>query len=245
MDKNTLDMIKELRKTGISMGLCAEAAKESNGNLAEAMIILEKKCCEVGRKFYKNSERPMGYFLNFSEEKGDIFINIKFGVESEFLASSEQLWQFINEIISKDNFIHFMENNNEFLEKKLLYLCGMLKENIQILSYVLITKSPTEKFLIHKKNSTANERVATGMNIAVISDELEEENRKQLLISMNAMTSKKVVNIKSEKTPIEQYMYKSTLQDMHEFISSLCVNNREIKISDLLKNITIKEIIAF
>lgn len=246
MNKNILELVKKLRnETGISIGLCNEAAKESNNNFENAMEILRKKCCEVGKKFYKNIERPMGHFLCFYEENGSIFKCIKFGVESEFLATSKDLNDFTKMLLSQDNFIKYMNNNKEFLESQLLFLCGVLKENIQIVSYEEIIKENHYHFLIQKKGSTPNEKVFTGLNIIVVNDVLEEENKKNLFINVNSLANKKINNIISEKNKELKYIYEFTQDIIDELIDSTSVNNREIKVQDLLENVKIIKIISF
>lgn len=248
MDKNVLDIIKELRsKTGISMGLCSEAAKESNGDINNAMKILKEKCCEVGKKFYKNPERPMGHFLCFYKEEKNKIFNIKFGVESEFIVNSISLHDFVKILTEKKNFIEFMENNKKFIEEELLYLCGMLKENIQIVSYGLIEKEDNEHFLIQKKGSTPNENVVTGLNVIVLTGEkeLEEENRRNLLINISSLTNKKINNIISEKNKEIKYMYKLLEEEINDLMNAISVTNREIKVIDLLNGNKILKIISF
>jgi translation elongation factor EF-Ts len=246
MDKNTLDIIKELRsKTGISMGLCSEAAKESNGNIETAMKLLREKCCELGKKFYKNAERPMGHFLCFYKQEDNKFFNIKFGVESEFIANSVDLQSFVNTLTAKEDFMKFMENNQEYINEELLYLCGMLKENIQIVAYSIIEKSSHEHFLIQKKGSTPNENVVTGLNVGVITGELEEENRRNLLINISSLMNKKINNIITEKNKEIKYMHNLIKEEIDDLLGSVSVNNREIKISDLLNNHKILKIVSF
>lgn len=248
MDKNILDIIKELRsKTGISMGLCSEAAKESNGDIHKAMKLLREKCCEVGKKFYKNPERPMGHFLCFYKQEENKLFNIKFGVESEFIANSINLHDFVKVLTEKPNFIEFMLNNEKFIENELLYLCGMLKENIQIVSYGLIEKSNNEHFLIQKKGTTPNENVVTGLNVVVLSgsEELDEENRRNLLINISSLTNKKINNIISEKNKEIKYMCDLIESEIEALMDTISVTNREIKIADLIGNRKILKVIAF
>ena len=246
MDKSTLDIIKELRsKTGISMGLCSEAAKESNGDINTAMKLLREKCCEVGKKFYKNPERPMGHFLCFFRQEDNKIFNIKFGVESEFIANSVNLHEFVKTLTDKENFLNFMETHQKFIEEELLYLCGMLKENIQIVAYGLMEKEAHEHFLIQKKGSTPNENVVTGLNVAVLTGELDEEDRRNLLINISSLTNKKINNIVSEKNPELKYMHNLIDKEINDLLEAVSVTNREIKVADLLKNHKIVKIISF
>jgi translation elongation factor EF-Ts len=246
MNQNILELIKKLRtETGISMGLCNEAAKESDGNFENAMTILRKKCCEVGKKFYKNIERPMGHFLCFYKESDNIFRCIKFGVESEFLATSQDLDKFAKMLLAKNDFIRYIEDNKEILENELLFLCGILKENIQIVYYEEIVKDNSHYFLIQKKGSTPNENVFTGLNIIVATNSLEEENRKNLFINVNSISNKKINNIISEKNKELKYFYKFTNDIINELINSPSVNNREIKVKDFLENQEIIKILSF
>jgi translation elongation factor EF-Ts len=246
MDKDTLDIVKELRsKTGISIGLCSEAAKESNGDRPTAMKLLREKCCEVGKKFYQNTERPMAHFLCFYIQEDNRIFNIKFGVESEFIVNSVNLHDFVKTLTSKDNFMKFMEENKDFIKEELLYLCGMLKENIQIVAYGVVEKSSNEYFILQKKGSTPNENVVTGLNIAVLTGELEEEERRNLLINISSLTNKKINNIISEKNKEIKYMYNLAKEEINDLVDSVSVNNREIKVSDLLKNHKILQITSF
>jgi len=246
MDQNILEIIKVLRnETRISMGLCSEAAKESLGDIEKARLILKEKCRQQGKKFYKNPSRPLGHFLNFYHEEDNVFVNIKFGVESEFLANSVDLHDFVHRLISKENFMDFMLNNEEFLDEELLYLSGMLKENIQILAYNILRKTSDQKFIVHKKGSTPNEKVLTGLTVAVVSKLLEDEMRRNFLINMGALMNKKINNLIHEKNPHINYMYKVTSPEIEVFLNTPSVTNKEITIKELIEDTLIYDILGF
>jgi translation elongation factor EF-Ts len=246
MDKHILDTVKMLRaKTGVSMGVCSEASKEANGNYEKALVILRQKCCEIGKKFYKNPERPLVHFLNFYLESENVFVNIKFGSESEFVASSEDLHKFVEELLAEKDIEKFVAEEKNSVEEKLLYLCGLLKENIQILALEKVTKVTSDSFVIHKKGATPHEKVVTGLNLIVLSDKIDDETRKELLINIGAHTSKKINNTISEKFPIIAYTYKMTENDIENFVGSPSVINKDIHIHNLLGTISIKKISSF
>ena len=246
MDQKILEIIKILRnETRISMGLCSEAAKESQGDIDKARVLLRGKCREQGKKFYKNPSRPLGHFLNFYHEEENVFVNIKFGVESEFLANSGDLHQFVHQLIAKENFMDFMINNENFLDEELLYLSGMLKENIQILAYNIVRKTSDQKFIIHKKGSTPHEKVLTGLTVAVVSKLLEDEMRRNFLINMGALMNKKINNLINEKNPTLSYMYKVKPEEIEVFLNTPSVTNKDITIKELIEDSLIYEMLGF
>jgi hypothetical protein len=245
--KMNKEIIKTLRdQTGISISLCIEAVKESNGELDSAMEILKQKCYIVGKKFYKNPERPLSQFYNFFVEEEHKFINIKFGMESEFLINSDLLHDLVKYLTSQENFMNFIEKNNSVIEEKLLYICGVLRENVQLLAYNYIQKTNEEVFLIQKKNLTNNDKVVGGLNIIVLSGPiLDIEAKNNFLINVNAIVHKQINNILNEKNPHILFMKTMEMFDIHEFIDKVSIVNREIKIKDILNDIVVKKIISF
>lgn len=247
MDKETLEIVKELRgETGISIAICSEAAKECKGDRLLARTLLRGKCCEVGKKFYKNKERPLQHSLVFFQQDNNLFKVIKLMSESEFLVNDIHLKKFIQTLMDKgEDLLKFIKEQHAYVEEEILYLCGMLRENIQLIAYNLVKKDEEHHFIFNTKGTTPNADVVNGINILVTTGVLEEDTRRNVLINANALTNKKINNISNEKNAIVNHMYEISDEELKAFLSSSSVNNKEIKVSDLMKSIEIKHLIAF
>lgn len=234
-------MIMKMRKqTNIAITLCREAIEEANLNEDLAMQIARKKCSIIGEKYFNNPEKQITNYFVYVQKDNGVYNVVKIGTQSEYSGTNKEITDLAKKIISnlikKETSYVFMDTNDveEFINKydtfnlkeDLLYLAGLLRENIQIINVGKITGN---NLYISKKNlieEVNNFFIASGVSIFSSSEVIEETNSKSILININA----KIKNVKSI--------------NLEEFIDNTSVDNKSVKVRDLLKTAIINDILV-
>lgn len=232
-------MIMKMRKqTNIAITLCREAIEEANLNEDIAMQIARKKCSVIGEKYFNNPEKQITNYFVYVQKDNNAYNVVKIGTQSEYSGTNKEITdlskKIMSTLITRELSYVFMDTNDieEVINKKsdlkedLLYLAGLLRENIQVMNVGKITGN---NLYISKKNlieEVNNFLIASGISIFSSNEAIEDANSKSVLININARI-KNVKNINIE-----------------EFMNHISVDNKSLKIRDLLKTAIIDKILV-
>jgi len=109
----TTEQIKELRdKTGISVMQCKKALEEAGGDMAKALIILQKKGAEVAAK---KGDRTLGAgtIAAYIHSNGTVGALVELGCETDFVSNNEEF-----KTLARDIAMQVAANNPEFLKRE-------------------------------------------------------------------------------------------------------------------------------
>lgn len=224
------EIIQQIRKdTGIAISLCVESVKESNNNYEKALFLAKEKCKEVGKKFYKNINKKCNHFFCFLFETKEYINIIKIGSETELIINSNCINTFLENL--NKNSLSDME-----IEDNLLYICGLLKENIQIYKIQNIKKNLNSFYLFYHKNPTPNEKVFGGIGILNSEKEIIDDIKKEILIQTSILYGKKILNNSLKENVNSIFFYEFSSEDIENFLNSPLLSDKSILIKDLLKD---------
>lgn len=98
MAKIDLDLIQQLRdKTGVGMMDCKKALQETDGNIEKAIEFLRKKGAAVAEKRASNATAE-GLIHAYIHPGARIGVMIEINCETDFVARTEDLKQFANDV---------------------------------------------------------------------------------------------------------------------------------------------------
>jgi elongation factor Ts len=118
----SLEQIKELRdKTGISIMQCRKALEEAGGDMAKAIVILQKKGAEIADK---KSDRALGAGIisSYIHSTGTTGAMIELWCETDFVAKNEDFKNLARDIAmqvvaTNPGFVDVSEISEEIKEK--------------------------------------------------------------------------------------------------------------------------------
>lgn len=106
----TTEQVKELRdKTSISIMQCKKALEEAGGDMAKAIILLQKKGAEVADK---KSDRTLGagVVASYIHSNGTVGSMVELWCETDFVAKNDEF-----KALAKDIAMHIVATNPKFL----------------------------------------------------------------------------------------------------------------------------------
>lgn len=109
----TTDVIKELReKTGVSVMQCKKALDEANGDMAKAIVILQKKGADSSAK---KADRTLGagVIQAYVHNTGNVGVLIEVACETDFVAKNPDF-----KAMAYDIAMHIAASNPEFLKRE-------------------------------------------------------------------------------------------------------------------------------
>jgi elongation factor Ts len=109
----TTDIIKELReKTGVSVMQCKKALDEANGDMAKAIVILQKKGADSSAK---KADRTLGagVIQAYVHNTGNVGVLIEIACETDFVAKNPDF-----KAMAYDIAMHIAASNPEFLKRE-------------------------------------------------------------------------------------------------------------------------------
>ncbi len=94
----TTEQVKELRdKTGISIMQCRKALEEADGDVAKALVILQKKSGEIANK--KNDRQlGSGTVQSYIHGQGNLGAIVELSSETDFVSKNEEFRQLAYDI---------------------------------------------------------------------------------------------------------------------------------------------------
>ncbi len=108
----SLDQIKELRdKTGISIMQCRKALEDAGGDMAKAVVILQKKGAEIAEK---KSDRALGAGIisSYIHSTGTTGAMLELWCETDFVSKNDDF-----KTLARDIAMHVVATNPEFVEE--------------------------------------------------------------------------------------------------------------------------------
>lgn len=109
----TTDVIKELReKTGVSVMQCKKALDEAGGDMAKAIVILQKKGADSSAK---KADRTLGagVIQSYVHNTGNVGVLIEVACETDFVAKNPDF-----KAMAYDIAMHIAASNPEFLKRE-------------------------------------------------------------------------------------------------------------------------------
>ncbi len=108
----SLDQIKELRdKTGISIMQCRKALEDAGGDMAKAIVILQKKGAEIAEK---KSDRALGagIIASYIHSTATTGAMLELWCETDFVSKNDDF-----KTLARDIAMHIVATNPEFVEE--------------------------------------------------------------------------------------------------------------------------------
>ncbi len=108
----TTEQIKELRdQTGISIMQCKKALEEAGGDMAKAIVILQKKSGELSAKKGSRTFRA-GAIQAYIHANGTLGSMVELDCESDFVSNNDEF-----KALARDIAMHVTATNPKFLKK--------------------------------------------------------------------------------------------------------------------------------
>ncbi|OED45260.1 hypothetical protein AB836_02140 [Rickettsiales bacterium (ex Bugula neritina AB1)] len=244
MDNNSREdqikkMIFKIRKEKkFPISICREAIEEANLDEKLTMEIVIKKCMNIGEKYIDNPDKILTNNFVYCKKKDKSYYCVKIGTQSEFSGCNSDIInlskKFIDNIDENKEYLS-IDNNQEIddyihkheLKKDILFLGGLLRENIKIL---FIGKITSEYLYLSKKNTIEESNdffISNSVLLFSSSTFLEKEIVQSIMININ-------FNLKKNKKKIE----------LEKFYESFAVDNKKSTIKELLNGSIINNILV-
>ncbi len=133
MAQITAKMVQELRgRTGMGMMDCKKALQEADGDMEKAIELLRKKGAKVAEK-RADKEAAEGLVSTYVHAGNKIGVLVEINCETDFVASTDDLKQFANDICLQiaavgPKYLAPEDVDQEYLEKEKQFLKEQLQE---------------------------------------------------------------------------------------------------------------------
>jgi elongation factor Ts len=107
----SIEQVKELRdKTGISIMQCRKALEDAGGDMAKAIVILQKKGAEIADK---KSDRALGAGIvaSYVHSTGTAGAMVELWCETDFVSKNDEF-----KTIARDIAMHIVATNPQFVD---------------------------------------------------------------------------------------------------------------------------------
>ncbi len=109
----TTEKIKELRdQTGVSIMQCKKALEEAGGDMAKAIVILQKKSGELSAK-KKDRNFNAGSVQSYIHSTGNVGTMVVLSCETDFVSGNDEF-----KTLARDIAMHITATNPKFIKKE-------------------------------------------------------------------------------------------------------------------------------